>query len=214
VLQPAVTRQSAPFAVRHSAHASTTAKPATNRWRHQPGVPLRPTSRASSAGTLWVATSCCCSLTAPTNPSACTPKPSTPASASTPSAASAPPATRARSRQRAGASTRNGSTRPAVTLMPMPATSAAAPARRRGLAPALASSAPASASSSIVSLWAPPTVSTSSTGFRPTNAALQAGEWPRRAAARASSHTAASAHAAARILYAHRPPATPSGTSA
>jgi hypothetical protein len=84
--------------------------------------------------------------------------------------------------------------------MPTPATSAAAPARNRGLAPALKSSAPASANNSIVSLWAPPTVSTSSTGFRPTNAAVHAGERPRRAAARASSHTAASAHTAARIL--------------
>ncbi len=32
-----------------------------NRWRHQPGVPLSPNSRAVSAGMLCVATSCCCS---------------------------------------------------------------------------------------------------------------------------------------------------------
>ncbi|HXR28809.1 MAG TPA: hypothetical protein VN772_04455, partial [Solirubrobacteraceae bacterium] len=59
VVHPAATRQSAPRAVRHSASANTSTKPARNRWRHQAGVPLRPTRRAVSAGMLWVATSCC-----------------------------------------------------------------------------------------------------------------------------------------------------------
>jgi hypothetical protein len=59
VVHPAATIQLAPTTpsrrgapVRHSAQQSTTTKPATNRWRHQLGVPLSPTSRAVSAGTL------------------------------------------------------------------------------------------------------------------------------------------------------------------
>ena len=78
-----------------------------------------------------------------------------------------------------------------VTLMPdtggqrrRAAAQVAAPA------PAVSASAPASASISSVSLCAPPTASTSSTGFRPTNAAAQPGECPSRAAARAINATA------------------------
>jgi hypothetical protein len=110
-----------------------------------------------------------------------------------------------------------------VTLMPTPAASAAAAARGRvrvlegeptPTVPALSNSAAASASSSSVSLCAPPTASTSSTGFSPTNAAAQPGEWPRRPAARAISATAPRVEATAIALNAHSPPASPSGAIA
>jgi hypothetical protein len=232
VHQPAATLQSAPRAVRHRANTSTTANAPRYMCRHQPGVPLKPTNRAVSAGTLWVATSCCCSPTAPRKPSACTPKPSTPTSATPASARHALSAMPTRSRVRGEDSTRKGSIRPAVSLMPTPAASAAAaprgwvPARgapaeavvpaaaRRELVPALSASAPAIASSSSVSLWAPPTASANVTGFSPTNAAAHAGERPRRPAALAISATAASVASTAIALYAHNPPASPSGTSA
>ncbi len=71
---------------------------------------------------------------------------------------------------------RKGSTSPAVTLMPIPATSDTAAARKRGLAPALSDSAAAKESRIRVSLCAPPIASSSSTGFRPTKAAAHIGE--------------------------------------
>jgi len=123
-----------------------------------------------------VATSCCCSPTALRNPSAWEPKPISPTAASANKLSAALTATPRRSRVSRGASIRNGSANPAVTLIPMPATSAAAPARKRGLAPAVSASAAASAKMISVSLCAPPTASSSSTGFRPTNAAAQRGE--------------------------------------
>ena len=215
VLQPAATRQSAPRAVRHSAYTSITRKPATYRLRHQCGVPLRPSRRAVSAGTLCVATNCCCSPIALRKPNACAPKPSRPTSATANSAAPAPSATRTRSLVRGEASTRNGSTRPAVSFRPTPAASAAAavrgcePARS---APAVNASAAASASSSSASLCAPPSASTSITGFRPTNAAAHVGEWPMRPAARAINATAPRLASTASALNAHSPPASPSGT--
>jgi hypothetical protein len=154
VVQPAATRQSAPRRVRHRAYMSTTKNPATKQWRHQLGVPCRPTRRAVSAGMLWVATSCCCSLTASRKPSACEPKPISPMAVSSARLNPAPAATRRRSFLLVppAPSTRNGSARPAVTLTPTPATSAAAPARKRGLEPAVNTSAAARASRRSVSL--------------------------------------------------------------
>ncbi len=115
--------------------------------------------------------------------------------------------------------------------MPTPAASAAAAASgirfclsvRRARRPrpgprasAAAVSVSASASSSIgnVSLCAPPTASASSTGFRPTNAAAQLGEWPSCPAARATSAIAPRLESTAIALNAHMPPASPSGTTA
>jgi hypothetical protein len=217
VLQPAATRQLPPRAVRHSESTSTTRKPATNRWRHQVGVPLRPSRRAVSDGMLCVATSCCCSPIAFRKPSACTPKPITPSNTSASSAAPAARATPARSRPRGVASIRKGSTSPAVSLIPTPATSAHAAAR--GLdptrsAPALRNSAAASASSSSVSLCAPPIARISSTGFRPTNTAAQRADCPRRSAARAINTTAPRLDATAIALNVHSPPASPNGAIA
>jgi hypothetical protein len=214
VLHPAARIQSAPRAVRHSAYASTTAKPATNAWRHHPGVPLRPNSRAVSAGTLWVATSCCCSLIAPRKPNVWTPKPTTPTAATAIRLSAALAATRRRSRQRAGASTRNGSASPAVALTPTPTASTAAPLRQRGLAPLASASAPAASNRISVSLCAPPTASTSSTGFKPTNAVAQAAEPPRRRHVRAITATAAKLERSAIALNVHRPPASPRGAVA
>jgi hypothetical protein len=217
VLQPAATRQSAPRTVRHSAYASTATNAATYRWRHQPGVPLRPTSRAVSAGRLWVATCCCSSLRVSRKPNACTPNPSTPTSATATSARPARSATRVRSRPLAPAATRNGSASPAVSLTPTPAASAPAPARRPEpalRAEAVSANVAASASITSVSLCAPPTHNTSVTGFSPTNAAAHRPECPRRVAARASSATAARQLSTAIVLNAHSAPATPSGTSA
>jgi len=176
VVHPAATRQSLPRAVRHSAPASTATNAPMNAWRHHVGVPLSPTSRAVSAGMLWVATSCCCSPTALRKPSACEPKPIRPSAASAIRLSTAAPTTGRRSRARGGASNRKGSTSPAVTLMPIPATSATAAARKRGLAPALSASAAASESRIRVSLCAPPIASSSSTGFKPTKAAAHTGE--------------------------------------
>jgi hypothetical protein len=214
VLQPAATRQSAPRAVRHRAYTTIARNAAAYRWRHQLGVPFSPSSRAVSAGTLCVATICCCSPIALRKPSACVPKPSSPTIAIAASAAPALSATRSRWRVPVTDSTRKGSTRPAVTLTPTPAANAAAAARGRAGVAALSTSAAARASSSSVSLWAPPTASTSSTGFRPTNAAAQPGEWPRRAAARATRATAPRLDATAIALNAHSPPASPSGAIA
>jgi len=154
VVHPAATRQSAPRRVRHRAYMSTTRNPATKQWRHQLGVPCSPTKRAVSAGMLCVATSCCCSLTASRKPSACEPKPISPAAASSARLSPALAATRRRSFLLVppAPSTRNGSASPAVTLIPTPATSAAAPARKRGLAPLLSTSAAASVSNRSVSL--------------------------------------------------------------
>jgi hypothetical protein len=129
VLQPAATRQSPPRAVRHSEYTTTARNPTTYSWRHHTGVPLIPSRRAVSAGTLCDATSCCCSPIALRKPSACTPKPSTPTSATASSATHALTATRSRSRRSGDASTRNGSTSPAVSFTPTPTASAAAAAR-------------------------------------------------------------------------------------
>jgi hypothetical protein len=98
--------------------------------------------------------------------------------------------------------------------MPTPTASAPSPARKRGLAPAVSASAAASVITISVSLCAPPTASTSSTGFKPTNAAAQRGDWPSLAAARATSATAARLPATAKALNAHSPPASPSGAVA
>ncbi len=90
------------------------------------------------------------------NPNACEPKPIKPSTASSARLSPAAYATRRRSRvsdpSPRAPSIRNGSARPAVTLIPIPATSATAPARKRGLAPAVSSNAAAKASSSSVSL--------------------------------------------------------------
>lgn len=209
--QPALTRQSAPRAVRHSNTPSAITKPARNRWRHHVGVPLSPTSRAVSAGMLCVATSCCCSPTALMKPSAWEPKPSRPIAAIAASPSAPQEATAARSRRRAGASTRNANSRPAVTFTPTPAASASAAARYRGTASVVSASASAIASRISVSLCAPPTAITSSTGFSPTNAAAQRALWPRRPAARAISAIAARLEQRARALKTHRPAASPSG---
>ncbi len=212
----------------------TTTNPAMKQWRHQPGVPWSPTRRALSAGRLCVATNCCCSLTAPAKPNACEPKPINPITATSARLSAAAATTRRRSRAVGGANNRNGSASPAVTLTAIPATSAAAPARKRGLAPAVNSSAAASASSSSVSLWSPPTASSSSTGFRPTKAAVKRAERPRssavrkspglsvlasadrasRPAALLSSAIAARLVATASVFNAHSPPASPSGAIA
>jgi hypothetical protein len=142
------------------------------------------------------------------------PNPATAITSSTAMLASAAAATRTRSRAVRGASTRNGSTMPALSFTPMPATSAAAAPRMRGSVPADSTSAPASAASTSVSLWAPPTASTSSTGFRPTNAAAQRRETPRRPAACAVRATAARLPAAAATFSSHSPAARPAGASA
>jgi hypothetical protein len=173
VVHPAAMRQSAPRAVRHSAKASTAANAAMYRWRHQLGVPLSPNSRAVSAGTLWVATSCCCSPTASRKLRACVPKPISPSATSATRPRQAVASACRRSCSRAGASTRKGSASPAVILIATPVTSAIAAARKRGSVPAESASAPASSMMISVSLCAPPTASTSSTGFRPTKATAQ-----------------------------------------
>ena len=176
VIHPAATRQSAPRAVRHNATTNTATRAPMNRCRHQVGVPLSPAKRAVSAGMLWVATSCCCSPTALTNPRAWVPKPIRPTAPSVSRLSPALLTTSRRWRPREGASARKGSRIPAVTLTPTPATTAPAAARRRGLVPAVSDSAAASARRIRVSLCAPPTASSRSTGFRPTNAAAQRGE--------------------------------------
>ena len=89
-----------------------------------------------------------------------------------------------------------------------------AAALKRGLEPAVSTKAAASTSTISVSLWAPPTASTSSTGLRPTNAAAQRRDEPRRPAARATSATAPRLDATASALNAHSAPATPSGATA
>lgn len=104
--QPAIARQSAPCAVRRSVSASTATKATPNRSRHQPGSPPIPSQRAVSCGMLCVATSCCCSFSAPAKPNPCTPKPASATSASAASAASAAPSSRSRSRGSRGLSTR------------------------------------------------------------------------------------------------------------
>jgi hypothetical protein len=214
VVHPAATRQSVPRAVRHSATASASRKRPTNSWRHQVGTPLSPTRRAVSDGTLWVATSCCCSLTALRKPSACAPKPTSPTVASTKRLSAALPATARRSRAWRGASTRKGSITPAVTLIATPATMTPAAPRKRGLLPAVSISAAASSRRISVSLWAPPTASSSSTGLSPTKAAAQRREWPHLPAARAISATAPRLETTATALKAHSPPASPRGAVA
>jgi hypothetical protein len=199
VVHPAATRQSAPRSVRQRAYRKTTTKPAMKQCRHQLGVPCNPTRRAVSAGRLCVATSCCCSLTAPAKPNACEPKPISPITAISARLSAAVATTRRRSRAVGGATNKNGSASPAVTLTAIPATSAAAPARKRGLAPAVNSSAAASASSSSVSLWSPPTASSSSTGFRPTKAAVKRAECPPSSEVRKPPATSADALVAAAV---------------
>jgi hypothetical protein len=225
VAQPAIARQSAPRAVRHSAIPKTSRSPAKNRSRHQPGTPLSPTSRAVSAGMLCVATSCCCSFSASRKPNAWVPKPTTATTASATSAPQAAPATPARSRQWRGASTTNGKSRPAETFTPTPTTSTAAEARSRrtppvvrGLrpisaVPAASASAAEITSSTSVSLWAPPAANSSRTGFRPTNAAAALAERPILLAALAVKATAARLVVSATAFSAHKPPASPSGAN-
>jgi hypothetical protein len=120
----------------------------------------------------------------------------------------------ARRSRRGAARIRKGSSSPAVTLIPTPATSVPAPALKRGLAPAVSERASASTSTISVSLWAPPSASTSITGFSPTNAAAQRREEPSRPAARAQSATAPRVEATATAFSAHSAPATPSGATA
>ena len=214
VVQPAAERQSAPRAVRHSANAHTAANANTNRCRHHVGVPLSPTRRAVSAGMLCTATSCCCSPIAPRKPSAFVPKPITPITAIAASAASAPAATPARARTPVRESTRNGNDRPADSFTPTPAASAAALAFARGVARAPSASAPAIASITSVSLCAPPTPSSSSTGLSPTNAAAHRPERPSALAACATSAIAARLASAEMTFSAHSPPPRPSGAAA
>ena len=127
---------------------------------------------------LCTATSCCCSPTALRKPSAWLPKPISPIAPSTSSPSAAPSSVRSRSRALGAPSSMNGSDRPAVTFTPTPATSVAAAEPKRGAVPAVSASAAESASRINVSLWAPPTASTSSTGFSPTKAAAQRRELP------------------------------------
>lgn len=186
--------------------------------RHQPGTPLRPTRRAVSAGRLCVATSSCCSFSAPRKPNAFVPNPTIATIAISTSAPAAHDATRPRSRQAAGASTTKGSTSPAEAFTPTPAASTAAAARRlrappASATPAASASAPASTSSTSVSLWAPPTASSSSTGFKPTNTAAAFADRPIFVAALAVRATAPRLEATATALSAHRPPAKPSEAS-
>ena len=129
---------------------------------------------------LWTATSCCCSPTAPRKPSAWAPKPTSPRTAS---AARLSAALRRDPQALARALGREHEKRqhqPCRDLDPHAATSAPAAARKRGLAPAVNASAAARTNISSVSLCAPPTASSSSTGFRPTNAAAQREEFPSR----------------------------------
>ncbi len=67
-----------------------------------------------------------------------------------------------------------------MNFTPIPATKAPAAAAGRRAGPALSSSASAINAISSVSLCPPPTASTSSTGFKPTNAAAASGERPMR----------------------------------
>ena len=101
-----------------------------------------------------------------------------------------------------------------MIFTPTPTASVAAPARIRGLAPAVIAIASASSSMTSVSMWSLPTASTSSAGFRPTNAAAQRADWPRRFAARAIRATAPRLEHTAIVFSAHSPPASPSGASA
>jgi len=65
-----------------------------------------------------------------------------------------------------------------------------------------------------VSLWAPPSASSSSTGFSPTNTAAAVAERPIFAAARAISATAPRLVIKAIAFSVQIPPATPSGAIA
>lgn len=65
-----------------------------------------------------------------------------------------------------------------------------------------------------VSLWAPPTVSTSKMGFKPRNAAADLAQPPRRAAARAVNQTAPRLASTAAPFAAHSAPARLSGVVA
>ncbi len=206
---------------------------------------------------LWVAISCCCSPSAPRNPSAWAPKPTIATIASSTSAPAALAATRARSRQAGGARTTNGSTSPAEAFTPIPTTSAVAAAGRLGppraralasvrglaladgatlaggatlaatpasapapavalarVAPAASARAPAKASSTSVSLCAPPTANSSNTGFRPTNADATFAERPILCAACAVSAVAPRLAVTATAFSVHRPTASPSGATA
>ncbi|MCW3034219.1 MAG: hypothetical protein QOK19_734 [Solirubrobacteraceae bacterium] len=65
-----------------------------------------------------------------------------------------------------------------------------------------------------MSLWAPPTASTSSTGFSPTKTVANAAERPSLEAVRAVSQTAPRLHSAVRTFSVHSAPASPSGAVA
>ncbi len=108
----------------------------------------------------------------------------------------------------------NGSVKPAATFTPTLIATVAAAARKRGLWPAVSSSAAASSSRIRVSLCAPPAVSSINTGFSPTNAAAQRRECPSLPAALAISATAPRLEMTATAFKAHSPPATPSGAVA
>jgi hypothetical protein len=68
-------------------------------------------------------------------------------------------------------------------------------------------------SSTSVSLWTPPTASSSMTGFRPTNTAAAFAERPILLAALAVRETAPRLDATATALSAHKPPAKPTEAS-
>ena len=102
-----------------------------------------------------------------------------------------------------------------MSFTPTPAASDTRPRPAGGsTAPALSSSANASESSTSVSLCAPPTASTSSTGFSPMNASAKRRERPRRPAARAVSQIAARLHTADSAFNVQIPPPSPSGATA
>jgi hypothetical protein len=139
------------------------------------------------------------------------PKPTTPSATSASSAIAALASRRNRSRAVGAESTRNANNSPAVSLMPTPPARAAIPPRTRGELPAVNASASAVSSITSVSLWAPPTAITSSTGLSPTNAAAQRPSCPSRLAARAISAIAARLDAPATALNAHSPVASENG---
>jgi hypothetical protein len=102
-----------------------------------------------------------------------------------------------------------------VSFTPTPPAKASTAARDlavRSAVAALSSKASARNMSRAVSLWAPPTASTSNTGLSPRKAAAKTGERPRRLAAPAVSPIAVRLQRHANAFSAHSPPATPSGT--
>ncbi len=131
---------------------------------------------------LCVATSCCCSPSAPRKPNACVPKPTTATTASSTSAPAAQPATRARSRQAAGPAPRMAArarrrpsrrSRPRAGRPPrgglQGSSKRVCPPRARGACRFCEPPAPAPrprSSSTSVSLCAPPTASSKQHGIQ------------------------------------------------